>query len=171
MQIPEGMTNISLKIFRLASLAIVLIVLMLDYVQLPDSIAVTHNSSGRPIGFMDKQNFFYIATAVIVGLTVVFGLLKSALLSADFKKLNPASKWANNPEELKGLFLVWSDVSLILINVYLIFTLLGLKSVNLNTNQTLDRDYNWFIILGAVLLIVIIFYLPIRLLFTDPKEK
>jgi membrane-anchored glycerophosphoryl diester phosphodiesterase (GDPDase) len=35
----------------------------------------------------------------------------------------------------------------------------------------LDFNYNWFIIGGAALLLIIIFWLPVRLLFTNPPNE
>ncbi|MGR3811506.1 hypothetical protein [Jiulongibacter sp. NS-SX5] len=163
------MTDVITRILKFSSLAIVLIMLMLCYIQLPDSIAITHNEIGRPTAFIDKQNFFYVGVAVIVGLYLLFGLLKNSLVKADFSKLNPQSTWAKAPEKLKNLLGGWSDVFLAVINVYLLFTLLAIKETNSEASQNLFRNYDWFLIAGAVALIIMIFYVPLKLLFTDPK--
>ncbi|WP_304237700.1 hypothetical protein [Jiulongibacter sediminis] len=164
------MTDVITKILKFVSFILVIIMLLLCYVQLPDSIAVTHNEIGRPTGFMDKQTFFYVGVAVIVGLYVLFGLLKSTLVKTNFSNLNPKSLWAQKPEQLKYLLGGWSDVFLTVINIYLLFTLLAIKETNGEASRNLFRNYDWFLIVGAIALIILIFFVPLRLLFTDPKE-
>jgi fumarate reductase subunit C len=119
---------------------------------------------------MDKQTFFYVGVAVIVGLYVLFGLLKSTLVKTNFSNLNPKSLWAQKPEQLKYLLGGWSDVFLTVINIYLLFTLLAIKETNGEASRNLFRNYDWFLIVGAIALIILIFFVPLRLLFTDPKE-
>jgi hypothetical protein len=40
----------------------------------------------------------------------------------------------------------------------------------LNDERTFNKDYTYLLVLGIVLLLIWIFYLPIRLLYTNPKE-
>lgn len=118
---------------------------------------------------MDKQNFFYISVAVILGINVLFGLLRGKALSINYKALSGKSEWAAKSEQLKSLLAGWADAFPAVINTYLIFVLFGLYSTNKDVAQNLDRDYGWFLILGAVLLLILLFFIPIRILFTSPK--
>ncbi len=165
------MTNFFFKSWRIVSFGFVLIILMFCYVQLPESVAVIHNDLGKPIGFMDKQNFFYLAVAVILGINVLFGLLKGKALGLNYEQLSLKSQWVAKSGQLKDLLTGWADVFPAVINTYLVFVLFGLYTTNRDVSQNLDRDYGWFLILGAVLVLVLVFYLPLRILFTSPKPE
>ncbi len=165
------MANIFFKSWRILSFGFLLAILLFCYVQLPDSVAVIHNEAGRPVSFMDKQNFFYLAVALILGINVLFGLLKGKALGVNFPSLAGKSEWASRSEQLKSLLSGWADAFPAVINTYLIFVLFGLYTTNRDVSQNLDRDYGWFLILGAVLLLVLLFYLPLRILFTSPRPE
>lgn len=141
------------------------------YFTLPDNTAIHHDANGNPDGFIDKQTFFYIAFAVIIGFNFLMNLLKTEAQKVDFAKLNPVSIWAKNRESLNAMLEGWFNAFIAIINTFIIFSLVALKRVNATDGQKLDINYNWLLIIGLALLIIIIFALPIRLLFTNPSEK
>ncbi len=146
-------------------------VLMLCYFTLPESVAVHHTESGNPDGFVDKQDLFYMSFGIIIVFNLLWGVLKTQVLKINFAKLNPMSVWAKSPEQLSGLIEGWFNAFLALTNTFLAFVLLGVRRINSTENQKLDFDYNWVLVVGFVLLIILIFILPIRLLFTNPSEE
>jgi uncharacterized membrane protein len=165
------MSDIFFKTWRIVSFLFLIVVLMFCYVQLPDNIAVSHNESGEPIGFMDKQNFFYLSVGVIVGINFLFGLLKGRFAQINYSRLAPKSEWAEKPLQLKSILGSWADAFPATVNSYLIFVLFGLHATNLENAQNLDRDYGWFLILGGFILLILLFFVPVRILFTSPKPE
>lgn len=83
----------------------------------------------------------------------------------------PTSLWANKQDLLPDLLAGWINAMIAFINSYLVFVLLGLQSINKDPDQNLDRDYNWFMILGAVLFVAILFSIPLRILLANPPEN
>jgi hypothetical protein len=138
---------------------------------LPDNIAIDFNENGNPEGFINKQQFFYWSAGVVFLINTLVSLLQNAVLKINFKALNPNSQWAKEPEALKNLLKGWFQGFLAVINTYLIFVILGINNINSDKAQTLDFNYNWLIVLGILILIVIIFSLPIRLLYTQPAKE
>lgn len=165
------MTNIFFGFGKRISLVILAMVVLFCYTNLPESIAISHDAFGKPEKFTEKQNFFYWAAGMVFGFNFLMSLLNSQLQKIDFSKINPSSKWANNPQSLKSVFNGWISGFVATVNTFLIFVILGLNNINSNKGQKLDFNYNWLLILGAFLLLIIIFILPIKLLFTNPKPS
>jgi hypothetical protein len=53
----------------------------------------------------------------------------------------------------------------------LVFVILGINNINGNKGQVLDFNYNWLLIVGVILLMLLIFSLPLRLLFSNPTNS
>jgi uncharacterized membrane protein (DUF485 family) len=160
------MYTVLFNYWRRASFFFVLALLLYIYLGLPDSVAFKHNEVGRPIGFIDKQRFFYISAIVIIGLNFVFGLVKSQFAKIDFDKIIKAKEGY-----IKDVLTGWINAILAFINTYLVFALMGLQNINKDAQQNLDRDYTWFLIIGAVLFMVILFYIPLKLLLSKPSDN
>lgn len=165
------MISIFFGFWRKASMAVLIATILFCYANLPDSIAVTHDESGRPVGFLEKQYFFYIAAGVTVFFNLLMGALKKQLIRINFVKLNPDSAWAKNKSSLDDLIGGWFDAFAALVNTFLVFVLFGLNSINANRGQMLDFDYNKIMLLAAVILMILVFFLPLRLLFTNPSAS
>jgi hypothetical protein len=160
------MYTVLFNYWRRASFFFVLALLLYIYLSLPDSVAFKHNETGRPIGFVDKQRFFYISAGVIIGLDFVFGLVKSQFGKIDFDKIIK-HKEGYIKDALSG----WINTLLAFINTYLVFALMGLQTINKEVSQNLDRDYTWFLIIGVVLFLFILFYIPLKLLLGKPTSN
>lgn len=147
------------------------ITLIVCYFTFPDDVAIHHTSSGRPDDFISKQDFFYIAFGIIILFNFLLNLLKTQVLKLNFTQLNQNSVWTKNTDALKQLLTTWFDVFIAVLNSYMILFLLALSRVNSSEDQRLDINYDWFVAAGAVVLLVVIFYLPIKLLYTNPETK
>lgn len=165
------MIKIFFGFWRKISFIITILALFFVYTSMPDTIAVKHNEAGAPIGFISKQSFFYIAAGIILGINLLMAALKNSLLKLDYSKLNQKSVWANSKESLDNVLLTWIEAFLAITNTFLVFCFFGLNSINSKVSQKLDFNYNWGIILATILLGIFIFYLPLRLLFTNPKAS
>jgi hypothetical protein len=150
-------------------MAVLIASILFCYTNLPDSIAVTHDGSGKPVGFLEKQYFFYLAAGVSVFFNLLMGTLKLQLTKVNFVKLNPESTWAKNKPALDNLITGWFDAFVALVNTFLVFVLFGLNSINAGKGQMLDFNYNWMIILGGAILMILVFFLPLRILFSNPS--
>jgi hypothetical protein len=165
------MTNIFFGFGKRISLVILAMVVLFCYTNLPESIAISHDALGKPEKFTEKENFFYWAAGLVFGFNFLMSLLDSQLQKVDFLKINPTSKWANESPSLKRLIHGWISGFVATVNTFLIFVILGLNNINSNKGQKLDFNYNWLLILGVFLLLIIIFILPFKLLFTNPKPS
>lgn len=164
-------SNIFLRFWRVLSLPFVAIILIILYVTLPDMVAVQHTDSGRPNSFMNKQNFFYLIFGVTIVFNFLMNLLKNQALKIDFSKLNPKSLWANAKASLSGVLTAWFDAFIAFVNTFLGVVLIGLSRINRSEEQRLDINYNWVLFGGMVILLIVLFALPIRLLYTNPKSE
>jgi hypothetical protein len=162
------MVNIFFKFWRNFSVAVVSIVILFCYTSLPESIAIGHNQMGKPEKFIDKQTFFYWAAGVIFLFNFLMSMLDNQLQKINFKAIFPTSAWAQS-SSLKVVLKGWLNAFLALVNTYLIFVLLGLSNINSNKGQVLDFNYNWLLVVGGVILMFLIFWVPLKLLFTQPK--
>ncbi|GAB3524671.1 hypothetical protein GCM10027442_52950 [Emticicia fontis] len=147
------------------------ITLVVCYFTFPDGVAIHYTSSGRPDDFIDKQDFFYIAFGLIIGLNFLLNLLRTQVQKINFAKLNANSVWAKDPEALKNLLESWFNAFIAVINTFMVFFLIALSRINRTEDQKLDINYDWLIIGGAVALLIVLFFLPIRLLYTNPATK
>lgn len=165
------MTNIFFRFWRIASVFIITAVILFCYTNLPDSIAVGHNDQGYPIRFISKQQFFYWVAGIVFAVNVLLDLLKNLLVKIDFKKLYNSSAWANNPTALKSLISGWFDGFLAFLNTYLIFVIMGLSNINREKGQMLDFNYNWLLIFGVFVLMLFLFFIPLKVLYTNPTPE
>jgi hypothetical protein len=165
------MQTVFFNLWRKASFFFVVFMLLWCYRTLPDSIAFVHNENGEPISWVDKQTFFYVSTAIIVVFNLLMGLAKTSISKLDFSKLNPQSEWARAKESLSELIEGWFNAFIAFVNTTLVFIFLGLNGINRTAEQLLDKNYNWLLIFLALVLMVLIFFIPLRLLFTQPKQN
>ncbi len=166
-----SISNVYFNFWRKASMPILVISLITCYFTLPDNAAIHHDAQGNPDGFIDKQTFFYVACGVVIGFNFLMNLLKAQVQKVDFSKLNPASIWAKDRQALNALLEGWFNAFIAIVNTFIIFSLVALKRINATDGQKLDFNYNWLLIVGLVLLMVLIFFLPIKLLYTNPSEE
>lgn len=165
------MTNIFFGFWRKAGFAMALATILFCYSALPDNIAISHAETGEPTGYISKQAFFYWSAGLLLAFNLLLLAFRDQLLKLNFQKINPVSEWARHPKQLTTLLKGWFEGFLAFINSYLVFVLLGLYNVNSNRGQRLDMNYNWFMILGVAVLIFILFFLPLKLLYTSPPPE
>ena len=157
--------------WRKSSFLLAVLTLLFVYTTLPETIAFKHNSFGRPIGYIDKQSFFYIAVGILLLFNLILGIGKNTFSSVDWAKINPKSVWAGAKESLKSIVKGWFDAFLAIVNSMLVFVFLGLNSINREVDKALDRNYDWVLITIAIIFMILVFFLPLKLLFDKPKER
>ena len=166
-----SISYIFFNFWKKLSLPILAITLIVCYFTFPDEVAVHHTDQGQPDGFLDKQSLFYITAGVIVGFNFLLNLLRTQVQKIDFSKLNTNSVWAKESVTLKSLLEGWFNAFIAIINTYLMFSLIALSRINRTEGQVLDINYNWLLIAGLAILMAVIFYLPLKLLYTNPEPE
>ena len=79
----------------------------------------------------------------------------------------PNKIWLKDRKQLIGVITNWINFLPTIINVFLLLILRALLA--LNDERSFNTDYTYLLIIGLILLLIWIFYLPIRLLYTSPK--
>lgn len=157
------------RVGRYLSIFAFIIVLLFTYRGLPDSVAVHFGADGRGDGFMPKNQIFYLFGGIMFGLNILIVLLvnnvqKLPLTAFDFV---PNKAWLKDRKQLIGSITNWINFLPTIINVFLLLILRALLA--LNDERSFNTDYTYLLILGVVFLVIWLFYLPIRLLYTSPK--
>lgn len=165
------MANIFFKFWRIGSIILITVVLLFCYTALPDNIAVGFNEAGDPVGFIDKQQFFYWSVGVILGINFLLRILENALAKLDFSRLFRGSSWGENPAAVTNFLKGWFSALLAFINTYLVFVLLGLYNINSHKEQKLDFNYNYLLLVGVLILLIILVYLPYKLIVTQAPDE
>lgn len=165
------MANIFFRFWRVGSILLLTVVLLYCYTNLPETIAVGFNEAGNPISFVDKQTFFYWTAGAILGVNFFVALLGSALSRADFSSILGSTSWGKNSGAVQNFFRGWIAAFLAFVNTYLVFVLLGLLSINMEVDQTLDFNYNYLLWLGILIFAILIIFIPYRLLATEAPNE
>jgi hypothetical protein len=162
--------NLFARVFRVLSFVLVIVAIFLSYFSFPDTVAV-HHEHGKAVGFLPKNHMFYYMS----GLVLVLYFLLSALINV-FKQLPDkaikfpnAEAWLGNRAELNERVANWAGITQGLFNTFLSLSLYALTMVNLTETKRTITNYQWILIVGGFVLIVVVFWLPVRLLFGKPK--
>jgi ABC-type transport system involved in cytochrome bd biosynthesis fused ATPase/permease subunit len=165
-----SISNILFGFWRKISLPFLSLTLIVIYVTLPDNIAIHHDEKGNPDRYTNKQTLFFTVVAVGLVFNFLTLMLKNQMKKIDFSKLSIASPWMKS-EKTQPMIAAWFDAFIAFVNSFIALTLIAVNRINHRDGQTLDINYNWFLIGGAIILMILIFYLPLRLLFTSPAEE
>ena len=103
-------------------------------------------------------------------MNLLLNLLRTQIQKINFAKLNINSAWAANPVALRNLLDAWFSALITFMNAFMIVFLIALNRINRTEDQHLDINYDWVTVGGAIALLIILFYLPIRLLYTNPAK-
>ena len=160
-----------LRFLRMFSLPLLVITLVFCYYTLPDMVAIHHNNFGKPDGFIGKENFYYIMVGLIIVFNFIMNPIKNAFLKLPTAAFPQNNAWVQNREALNRTFEAWTNLFIGVINSFMIICIIALSRINRNEGQALDINYNWVLLGGGFLLLLIIFYLPFKLLFTKPATE
>jgi len=157
------------RVGRYLSIFAFIIVLLFTYRGLPDSVGVHFGSDGRGDGFLPKNQVFYVFGAIMVSLNILIVLLVSNVKKLPITAFNsiPNKDWLKDPKQLIGVVINWINFLPTIINVFLLLALRALLA--LNDERSFNTDYTYLLVLGVVFLLIWLFYLPIRILYTKPK--
>lgn len=157
------------RVGRYLSIFAFIIVLLFTYRGLPDAVGVHFGADGRGDGFLPKNQVFYLFGAIMFSLNILIVLLVSnvkKLPITAFKSI-PNKDWLKAPKQFIGVLINWINFLPTIINVFLLLALRALLA--LNDERSFNTDYSYLLVLGVVFLLIWLFYLPIRILYTKPK--
>jgi uncharacterized membrane protein len=161
------------KIWRWLSIAMVVGALTWTYSLFPDMVAVDFSSSGLAEKYVNKEHIFYLIVGIFLINNVFISRLALQVPNIDTDHLPVLKKktWAQHRETLNELLVNWIYCVVASINSVVGFSLFALATIN-SSNYKMDVfDFSWVFYLGLALLIFV-FLLPLRLLWTpDPEEE
>ena len=173
-RLPPQFLNMSIEYFisrvgRYLSIFAFIIILLFTYRGLPDPAAVHFGANGRGDGFLPKNEIFYLFGSLMLALNILVVLLVSGVKKLPIKAFGwiPNKVWLNDRKQLIEIILNWLNFLPMIVNTFLLLILRALLA--LNDERTYKTDYTYLLVIGVILILIWIFYLPIRLLFTSPK--
>ena len=136
---------------------------------MPDDVGVHFGTDGRGDGFMPKNQVFYLFGSIMFGLNILIVLLVNNVQKLPITAFNfiPNKVWLKDRKQLVDVIINWINFLPTIINVFLLLILRALLA--LNDERTFNTDYTYLLILGLIFLLIWLFYLPVRLLYTSPK--
>lgn len=157
------------RVWRYLSIVAFVMVLLFTYRGLPDPTAVHFGTDGRGDATLPKNQVFYLFASLMLGLNIIVVLLINSiqkLPSTSFQWI-PNKNWLQDHKQAIEVIVNWLNFLPAIVNTFLLLILRALLA--LNDERTFNTDYTYLLIIGIVLLLIWLFYLPIRLLYTNPK--
>ncbi|TLU98268.1 hypothetical protein [Dyadobacter luticola] len=166
-------TTFAIKVWRWMSILFVVGALLWTYSLFPEMVAVDFSSNGLAERYVDKQHIFYIVMGLFLLNNVIITAFARHISKVDANHLPIFNKkiWAQHREELNEHLENWLFCLVAVINTIIGFSLLALATIN-STNYKMDVfDFSWVYYAGLAL-IIFVFLLPLRLLWTPvPEDK
>lgn len=156
------------RVWRYLSIAAFVIILLFTYRGLPDPTAVHFGDNGRGDGFLPKNEVFYLFGSIMFAFNILVMLLINSVkkLTASAFQWIPNKKWLIDRKQLNEALVNWLNFLPAIVNTFLLLILRALLA--LNDERTFNTDYTYLLIIGIVAIMIWIFYLPIKLLYTSP---
>lgn len=164
-------TTFAIKIWRWASLLFVIGALVWTYSLFPEMVAVDFSDSGLAERYVEKGHIFYIVMGLFLVNNVLITGIARHIPNVDPTHLPiPKRKtWALHRAELNEHLINWLFCVVSVINTITGFSLLALATIN-STNYKMDVfDFSW-LYYASVVLVVVVFLLPLRLLWPPVED-
>ncbi|MDZ7897180.1 MAG: DUF1648 domain-containing protein [Arcicella sp.] len=157
------------RAWRYLSIVAFVMVLLFTYRGLPDPTAVHFGADGRGDATLPKNQVFYLFGGLMLALNIIVVLLVNSVQKLPIQAFSwiPNKKWLADRQQVITVLSNWLNFLPAIVNTFLLLILRALLA--LNDERTYKTDYTYLLVLGAVLLLIWVFYLPIRLLYTNPK--
>lgn len=155
------------------SIALVVGALVWTYSLFPDMVAVDFSESGLAEKYIGKDQIFYIMMALfLVNNVLISGLVRHVpKMHVDHLPILKKEIWANHREALNEQLVNWIYCVIASINSVMAFSLFALATINSSQYKLDVFDFAWVFYLGLALMIIV-FLLPLRLMWTpDPEEE
>jgi hypothetical protein len=160
--------NIFSRFFYFFTVLAVLAGLFLAYINFPDTVAV-HHENNQPAGFLPKNSLFYYMAILVLVVNLLFGVAARVFAKVPNESLRFSEAWLRQRPELNMRIANWTRIAQSFINLIICMALYALAMVNQEDTHKTVSDYQWMLWISALLLIIIVLWLPIRLLVSKPK--
>jgi hypothetical protein len=161
------------KVWRWLSVLLVIGALVWTYSVFPEMVAVDFSESGLAERYIGKEQVFYIVMGLFLVNNVLITRLARQIPDIDTRHLPILKRetWAQHREELNEHLTNWLFCLVAVINTIIGFSLFALATINSMQYKMDVFDFSWLYYVGLTLMIIV-FLLPIRLLWTPvPDEK
>jgi cell shape-determining protein MreD len=165
----KSYTHLFLRFFKTFTLLAVIVALGFAYFYLPERVITHFNQFDNPDSFIGKEQFFYMAGITAVVFNITLALLANMVSSIHPRYLHVPNStfWMENKDSRKHFYEIyeqWLSSLAILINIFLVVCIAVLIRGRFRETQSVF-DYSWLPMLGGILLLGWIIYLPFRLRF------
>lgn len=156
------------RTWRYLSILAFVVVLLFTYRGLPDPTAVHFGENGRGDGYLPKNQVFYLFAGIMFTFNILLVLLVNSVkkLPVTVFQWIPNKKWLIDFKQLQLAVLNWLNLLPAIVNTFLLLLLRAL--LTLNDERSFKTDFSYLLIVGVVLILGWLFYLPIKLLYTSP---
>ena len=161
------------KIWRWASIILVIGALVWTYSLFPEMVAVDFSDTGLAERYISKEHVFYIVMGLfLVNNVLIAGLVKQIPnMDALHLPILKREIWALHREELNEHLTNWLYCLVAVINTIIGFSLFALATINSLQYKMDVFDFAWVYYVGMALMIMV-FLLPLRLLWAPvPKDR
>ncbi|MCE7073189.1 MULTISPECIES: hypothetical protein [Dyadobacter] len=166
-------TTFVIKVWRWMSLILVIGALVWTYSVFPQTVAVDFSDNGLAEKYLEKEHIFYIVMALFLLNNVLITGLARHIPKVDPMHLPILNKkvWAQHREALNEHLINWLYCLVAVINTIIGMSLFALATVNSQQYKLDVFDFSWLYYVGLGLMIIV-FLLPLRLLWTPaPEDK
>ncbi|SKC17740.1 hypothetical protein [Dyadobacter psychrophilus] len=166
-------TTFGIKVWRWLSLVLVIAALVWTYSVFPQTVAVDFSDNGLAEKYLEKEHIFYIVMALFLLNNVLITGLARHIPNVDPMHLPILNKkvWAQHREELNEHLINWLYCLVAVINTIIGMSLFALATINSQQYKLDVFDFSWLYYAGLGLMIIV-FLLPLRLLWTPtPEDK
>jgi uncharacterized membrane protein len=156
------------RTWRYLSILAFVVVLLFTYRGLPDPTAVHFGENGRGDGYLPKNQVFYLFAGIMFTFNILLVLLTNSVKKLPITVFQwvPNKKWLIDFKQLQLAVLNWLNFLPAIVNTFLLLLLRAL--LTLNDERSFKTDFSYLLIVGVVLILGWLFYLPIKLLYTSP---
>jgi hypothetical protein len=162
-----------IKIWRWMSIALVVGALVWTYSLFPDMVAVDFSESGLAEKYISKEQVFYLVMGLFLVNNVVISGLARQVPNMDVNHLPILKReiWAEHRQALNEQLTNWIYCVIAAINTVTGFSLFALATINSSQYKLDVFDFSWVFYAGLALMILV-FLLPLRMLWTpDPEDE
>jgi hypothetical protein len=166
-------TTFGIKVWRWLSLVLVIGALVWTYSVFPQTVAVDFSDNGLAEKYLEKEHIFYIVMALFLLNNVLITGLARHIPNVDPMHLPILNKkvWAQHREALNEHLTNWLYCLVAVINTIIGMSLFALATINSQQYKLDVFDFSWLYYAGLGLMIIV-FLLPLRLLWTPaPEDK
>lgn len=157
-----------LRFLKVASLIAFIILLFIAYYYMPPQVAVHFNDVGRADRYIDKALLFYASGIFIILFNVILSItarfvftVPAQLFPMPNRKYWLADK--ENKQEFHEILRDWLNSFVIIGNGLLFLLLFVLMKLN-RIDDADASEYSWILFVSLAVLLVWIFFLPVRLM-------